>query len=231
MILSAIQPSFIPWRGYFDIIHKSDVFVFYDDTQYERRSWRNRNQIKTANGRLWLTVPVLTKGKYDENIQHICIDNTQEWKSKHLESIKRNYLKTPYFEQYFDDLRAIYNQDWLRISDFDMELTRWIACQLGITVRWELASGLGLSSKRTDRLVEFCTTLKADHYLSGPSARNYIEENKFSEQGIKLEYQVYEYPEYPQLFGQFDGNVSIIDLLFNCGIRSAYYIWGWREEI
>lgn len=227
--LAAIQPSFLPWRGYFDIIHKVDVMVFYDDAQYDRRSWRNRNRIKTHSGSQWLTVPVCTKGNYTQPINAILIDNTSRWREKHLRAIHHNYHRATYFKTYFSLLEHAYEDAWSAISDLDIHLTKLIAQELNIEAEWVLASELTLQSRRTDRLVQFCEVLQADHYLSGPTARSYIEPEKFARAGITLEYQVYDYPPYKQLHGAFDPHVSAIDLLFNCGPDSSWYIWGWRD--
>ncbi|MBN1992344.1 MAG: WbqC family protein [Anaerolineae bacterium] len=224
--LADIQPTFLPWRGYFDIIHKVDIFVFYDDAQYDRRSWRNRNRIKTPNGSQWITVPVLTKGKYFAPINEILIDNRQNWQHNHLKTIHHCYSKAPYFEQFFPLLVQVYEQPWERISDLDIYLTKMLADILGIRVQWVVSSDLKLTSRSTDRLVDICLALGADRYLSGPSAQAYIEPEKFKQAGITLEYQIYNYPPYPQINGIFDPHISVIDLLFNCGPDAPNYIWG-----
>lgn len=224
--LAAIQPSFLPWRGFFDMIHKVDVFIFYDDAQYSREAWRNRNKIKTAQGVQWLTVPVLTSGHSTEPIHDIRIDDRHPWRRKHLEAIRHSYRKAPYFDRYFPLLSEAYAQPWELISELDIHLTKLVAELLGIQVQWVRSSDLGFTSRRTDRLIEFCTAFAADRYLSGPTAQDYIEPEKFDKAGISLEYQVYDYPPYPQLHGDFEPFVSAIDLLFNVGDQAAMYIWG-----
>lgn len=222
--LAVIQPSFLPWRGYFDIIHKVDLFVFYDDAQYSRGSWRNRNRIKTPQGARWITVPVI--GDFPAPINCVKIDNRQNWQHKHLEMIRQSYAKAPYLETYYPLLVDAYSQGSELISDFDIQLTKLLAQWLGISSRWIMSSELGLSSTRTARLIDMCQLLGADHYLSGPTAHSYIEPEMFEAAGITLEYQRYDYPAYPQLHGEFDPFVSVIDLLFSCGPEALAYIWG-----
>ena len=226
--MACVQPCFLPWKGFFHIIQKSDVFVFYDDAQYDRRSWRNRNRIKTPSGSKWLTVPVHVKGRYYEAINKVRIRNDLPWKHKHLETIRHSYTKAPFFEMYFEWIRGVYDRDWSLISDLDIALTRELSRELGLSTRFALSSELDLVAGRTEKLVEICLAHGADRYLSGPTAKAYIQEEKFIKAGLELEYMEYQYPEHPQLHGPFDHFVSIIDLLFNCGPEAPCYIWGDR---
>lgn len=220
-----LQPSFLPWRGYFDLIHKADIFVFYDDVQYDKRGWRNRNKIKTVDGTEWLTVPVETVGKYLQLIKDTKIDNTQNWKRKHLNAIQYSYHKAPFYSEYIDFFNDIYSRNWDNICELDIYTTKEISRFLGINTKFIRSSEFFTEGKKTDRLINICKHLGATRYLSGPAAKDYIEDDKFENNNIILEYQEYSYPEYPQLFGKFEPHVSIVDLLFNCGSAAGEYIW------
>ena len=225
MVLSCIQPSFFPWKGYFHMLQRSDVFVFHDNIQYDKQSWRNRNIIKTRHGKRWLTVPVKINDNWRQNINEVRIDTHQPWQSNHLNLIKSAYLKAPYFGMIFPILEEVYATAWERISDLDIYATKKISEMLGINTQFVRASDLSVSGHKTDRLIQICKILGAHKYISGPSARNYIEEDKFIKNKIELEYMDYYYPEYPQLHGTFDHFVSILDVLFHCGDKSYEVIW------
>jgi hypothetical protein len=222
-----LQPSYIPWRGFFHQIDKADVFVFFDDVQYDTRGWRNRNRIKTPNGPIWLTIPVCVKGVRSQAVP-ICevqIDWTRPWDRKHLESLRHSYGKAPFFSLYEPGLTEIYSRHQELLADFTIELTIHLSGLLGLSpTRFLRSSDLGATGKKSDRLIDILQKVGATHYISGPSARDYIEEEKFRAAGITLEYMTYEYPEYPQLYPPFDPSVSIIDLLFMCGPEAAKYI-------
>lgn len=215
-----LQPSYIPWRGVFDQIARADLFVFYDDVQYDKHGWRNRNRIKTKQGGQWLTIPVHSKGVVVENtpINQIEIAWEQPWSEKHWRAIQQTYSKAPYFKQYAPWLEEVYQRRPALLADFTIPLTIEIAGKLGIChTRFLRSSELQASGQKTDRLIQILTQLGATHYISGPSAQSYIEEDKFRAAGITLEYMVYNYPEYPQLYPPFDPYVSVLDLLFMTG--------------
>ncbi len=215
-----LQPSYIPWRGYFDQIKKADLFIFYDDVQYDKHGWRNRNRIKTQQGCQWVTIPVYSKGVVEKGlpINQVKINWSENWNDKHWRSIQQAYSKAPYFEQYSDFLEPFFQQHPEFLADFTIDLTMAIARQLGIAhTRFIRSSTLQAAGTRTDRLIAVLTSAGATHYISGPSAQDYIEEDKFKSAGISLEYMQYNYPEYPQLYPPYDPFVSIIDLLFMTG--------------
>lgn len=224
-----LQPSYIPWRGYFDQIHRADLFIFYDDVQYDKRGWRNRNQIKTARGKQWLTIPVFSRGSQTENISidQIKIVWENPWNQDHLKSLRHSYAKAPCFEQYVPFLNELYNRHDEFLADFTIESTIAIARELGIAhTRFMRSSEIpGITGQKTDRLIEILQAVGAKHYISGPSARDYIENDKFDAAGITLEYMEYNYPEYPQLHPPFDPYVSILDLLFMTGSQASSYIF------
>lgn len=228
-----LQPSYIPWRGYFHQIHKADVFVFYDDVQYDQRGWRNRNRIKSPHGPQWLTVPVAAKGARSGRlpIHHIPIAWDHPWNKKHLETLRRVYTRAPHFERYKDLLDDFYSRQPRSLVDFTIELTIALSGRLGITGTTFLRSStLPARGSKTDRLISILGHLGATHYISGPSARAYLDEEKFRSAGIGLEYMEYRYPEYPQLYPPFDPQVSILDLMFMVGPEAPDYIWGRRVD-
>lgn len=223
-----LQPSYIPWRGYFHQIQKADVFVFYDDVQYDKHGWRNRNRIKNSQGGQWLTIPVHNRGVVVESIpiNTIEIAYEQPWRERHLRAIQQNYAKAPYYKDYALWLEEIYTRRPERLADFTIPLTIEIARQLGIQhTRFMRSSELQVSGQKTDRLIDLLTQVGATHYISGPSASSYIEEEKFQKAGITLEYMVYNYPEYPQLYPPYDPFVTVLDLLLMAGPEAARYIF------
>jgi hypothetical protein len=219
--VAVVQPSYIPWRGFFDLIRRSDTFVFYDDVQYDKSGWRNRNQIKTASGLQWLTIPVHAHGNVDEGtpINRIAIDDRGDWRRKHLESIRHAYRKAPFFEETFAFLTGAYAANGTELlADVTVQLTIRIAERLGFRREFLRSSQLeGISGTKTDRLLQTLEKVGATHYLSGPSARSYIEPGAFERAHIGLEYMQYAYRPYPQLHGGFEPFVSIVDLLMMTG--------------
>ncbi len=227
MRCAIIQPSYIPWRGYFHQIQKSDVFVFLDDVQFDKHGWRNRNRIKTANGTVWLTVPVASAGNVVEGtpIDQIEIVWDKDWNTKHWRTLQQSYGRAPHFERYAALLGSFYQQRPARLADFTIELTVAIAAELGLAPRFVRSSQLGAAGTKTDRVVDILTRVGATHYISGPSARSYMEESKLTAAGISLEYMSYDYREYPQLYPPYDPQVSVLDLLFMMGPEAPGAIW------
>lgn len=223
-----LQPSYIPWRGYFHQIQKADVFVFYDDVQYDRRGWRNRNQIKTAAGVQWLTIPVYSQGAQIEhtpiNQAPICWD--RPWNEKHWRALELAYRKAPYFAQYAPLVQPYFAERRELLADWTIDLTIALAGLLGISgTRFVRASQLGATGSKTERLLNVLQAVGATHYISGPSASAYLDEAQFAAAGITLEYMRYSYPEYPQLYPPFHPQVSILDLLFMTGPQAGEFIW------
>ena len=224
-----LQPSYVPWRGYFDLVHRADVFVFYDDVQYDKHGWRNRNRIKTPAGTQWLTIPVSSKGNVTEGlkISDARITWTQDWAKKHAATLRQSYARAPFFAHHAPMVEAFYAGRPELLADFTIETTRALAGALGISrTRFVRSSELGVSGDRTERLVRILEAVSATHYISGPSAKAYLEEAVFAEAKIGLEYMVYDYPEYEQLHPPYDPGVSVLDLLFMKGPEAPEYIWG-----
>jgi len=223
-----LQPSYIPWRGHFDQINKADLFIFYDDVQYDKHGWRNRNRIKTRQGGLWLTIPVHSKGVVVEDIpiNQIEIAWEQPWSDRHWRAIQQNYSKAPYFKMYAPWLEEVFQRRPARLADFTIPLMIEIAQKLGICqTRFLRSSELQSSGSKTDRLISILTQVGVDHYISGPSASNYIENEKFQAAGIRLEYMEYHYPEYSQLYPPYDPFVTTLDLMFMTGPEAHRYIF------
>jgi len=224
-----LQPSYIPWRGYFDQICRADLFVFYDDVQFDKRGWRNRNQIKTPHGKQWLTVPVYSRGAQTQNIpiNQIRIVWDDNWNESHLKAIVHSYSKAPFFSHYLPLLEAFYQRHDELLADFTIDFTVALAHELGNTHTSFMRSSelTGIDGQKTDRLIQILQAVGATHYISGPSANDYIENEKFAAAGITLEYMEYNYPEYPQLYPPFDSNVSVLDLLFMTGSEAPNYIF------
>ena len=224
-----LQPSYIPWRGYFHLIQKTDVFVFYDTSQYDKHGWRNRNRIKTPVGTQWLTIPVLAKGNVTRHlpIKAVLCDPRQDWRRKHWATLKQVYGKAPYFPRYAPLLERFYAGQQPRLADFTIETTVALARELGLDkTRFIRSSELkATEATKTDALLVMLQEVGATHYISGPSAKDYIEADKFRAAGIGLEYMAYQYLEYEQLYPPFDPYVSILDLLFMVGLDAPKYIW------
>lgn len=222
-----LQPSYIPWRGFFDQIRRADLFIFYDDVQYDKHGWRNRNQIKTAQGRQWLTIPVHSKGVTEGiPIKDVKIDWSKPWAKNHLKALTFAYTKTPYFASYAPWLDSVFSRRDETLADFTIWLTIEITRKLGFPHPQFMRSSeiAGIDGQKTDRLIQILKHVDAKHYMSGPSARDYIENDKFIEAGIGLEYIEYNYPEYPQLYPPFDPYVTVLDLMFMMGEDARKYI-------
>jgi hypothetical protein len=222
-----LQPSYIPWRGVFHQIYKADLFIFYDDVQYDKHGWRNRNQIKTSQGKQWLTIPVHSGGATGGLlINQARIDWTKPWTSSHWKAINFAYGRAPFFKQYAPLLEPFFQRRDEFLADFTIDLTIALTRALGIThTRFMRSSELtGITGQKTDRLIQILQPLGTTHYISGPSARNYIEKEKFDAANITLEYMIYDYPEYPQLYPPFEPQVSALDLLFMTGGRALDFI-------
>ena len=222
-----LQPSYIPWRGYFHQIEKADLFVFYDDVQYDRRGWRNRNKIKTAQGPKWLSIPVYARGVQQSKtaINEIQIVYDDDWNEAHWKTIELAYQKAPFFDNYAYLINEFYQRRPAYLADFTIETTIALAYQLGINnTDFIRSSILKVEGSKTERLINILQKVGATHYISGPSAREYIDEVKFKNEGITLEYMAYDYREYHQLYPPFDPQVSILDLLFMTGPQALSYI-------
>ena len=223
--IAILQSNYIPWRGYFDLINLVDEFILFDDMQYTRRDWRNRNIIKTPNGPMWLTIPVEVKGKYFQKIKDTTISDPT-WGRKHWASIVHNYSKAKYFPLYREVFENLYlNSEERYLSRVNHLFLSAICEILGIktTISWSM--DYNPAAGKTERLVDLNKQVGATEYISGPAAKSYIEEEQFRREGIALSYMDYSaYPEYAQLSPPFEHQVSIVDLIFNEGHEATKYM-------
>lgn len=221
MKIGILQPGYLPWLGFFEQICKSDVFVIYDDVQYDKEGWRNRNRIKTANGIRWLTIPVIVKFDAHPLITEVMIDNKKNWAKKHLMSIQQSYSKAPFYRKYMGIFEEAYSKEWQYLVDIDMHFISELSGLLGIDCNKIVRSStLSVSGGKIERLVNICRVFKADTFYEGAAGKNYIDKDYFEHHGIKVEYQDYQHPVYKQLYGDFVPYLSVIDLLFNHGEES-----------
>jgi hypothetical protein len=223
--VAILQSNYIPWKGYFDLIASVDEFILYDDMQYTRRDWRNRNQIKTPQGAQWLTVPVVVKGRYHQKIRDTEIDG-HDWVRDHWKALSQNYRRAPHFEATAAWLEPLYFENpFTHLSALNREFITSICEQLGIHTRLRSSSEFDLPEGRSERLASICQQAGASEYVSGPSAREYMDEKIFDAMGIRVTWFDYTgYTVYPQLWGAFTHHVSILDLLFNCGPQARNHM-------
>ncbi len=219
------QSNYIPWKGYFDNINAVDEFIVYDDMQYTKRDWRNRNQIKTPQGLFWLSIPVEVKGKFYQKINETVVSDVN-WGEKHWKTIVANYSKAPFFKEYREVFESIYRDTSLtNITQINLTFIRAINNILGIKTTIIDSREFELVEGKTERLVDICLRRNAVHYYTGPAAKDYMEESLFHKAGITIHYFDYSgYPEYPQINGSFTHYVTILDLIFNTGGNAKTYM-------
>jgi hypothetical protein len=225
MIIAAHQPQYLPWLGFFDKIDSSDAFVLMDTVQFKKNEWQNRNRIKTAQGWQWLTVPVKFSSR--QAIHDIRIDGSRRWWRKHVQVILYNYRKAPYFQQYGPAMADLLSKDWDSLAELNVTLIKLLSGWLGIETPCYMASKLGdFTADPNVRLIEITLSLGGNTYLAGAGGREYMRLNLFQEAGIEVVFQDYRHPVYNQLHGDFVPNLSVIDLLFNCGPESRRILKG-----
>lgn len=220
-----VQSSYIPWKGYFDLLNSVDEFILLEDVQFTRRDWRNRNRIKTADGTLWLTIPVRAKGRFAQLVRETEVSDL-DWPRGHWDSIRQWYARAPFFAEYRERFEALFlGCEELMLSDVNRRFLEAIAGLLGCETRISSTADYEVAEGKTERLVGLCQQAGATSYLSGPSARAYLDESLFAAAGIAVEWMDYSnYPEYRQLFPPFEHAVSIVDLLFNEGPEAPRYM-------
>lgn len=224
--VAILQSNYIPWKGYFDIINMVDEFILYDDMQYTKRDWRNRNQIVAGNRRLWLTIPVVQKGKFFQKINETKVAD-HKWVDQHWKAMQFNYAKAKYFGDYAGQIRSVYEacreEDFL--SRINFRFIKEICEILGIRTKISWSSDYPLADGKTERLIGLVRSVGGSHYLSGPAAKDYIAPELFEKAGIQLEWMDYSgYPEYTQLSETFTHYVTILDLIFNEGQEAAQFM-------
>jgi len=238
MLVTGHQPNYLPYIGFFHKVSLADVFVIVDVVQYVKRGpfgWINRNRIRTPRDWIWLTVPVKTKGKFHQSIIETEIDNSTPWARKQLKSIERNYKNTKFFPEYFEFFQEIYHRHWVLLAELNEAVIRYIIGQLGIKTRIVRASQLGLNydspdadnkndSSATGLIVQMCRKLNSDYYLHGKHGQDYLDEEIMKQSNITSCFQDFQHPIYKQQYEPFMPEMSIIDLLFNCGDKSMEII-------
>lgn len=225
------QPMYLPWLGLFDRIYKCDVFVLLDNVPYSKNYFINRNKIKTANGWIWLTVPVLAKGSFGQLISDVRINNKVNWQKQHWKSIYYAYKKAPYFSRYAEFFEQVYQREWTYLVEFVEELLFYLLRVLGIATKVVKASNLNVEGNKEELILGICKAVHADEYLSGPDGKNYLNLELWHENNVKVTFHNYHHPPaYPQLHGEFLPQMSIIDLLFNCGENSLEILLNLSEN-
>ena len=223
--IAILQSNYIPWKGYFDLINMVDEFILYDDMQYTRRDWRNRNKIKTPQGLQWLTIPVEIKGKFFQKIKDTRITD-KKWNIKHWRTISQNYSKAKYFKDYKDIFEELYlacDEEYLSQINYKFITTINEILEIKTKLRW--SSEFELLDGQTEKLLGICKDCNADIYLSGPAAKDYFNEDLAKQENIKVEWMDYSgYKEYEQLNPPFEHGVSILDLIFNEGNRAKEFM-------
>lgn len=224
--LAVVQSNYIPWRGYFDIIGLVDEFVTYDIVQFTKRDWRNRNRIKTKDGVQWLTIPVVTAGRFNQTVAETRIAG-RGWATKHWQSLSRAYARARYFEMYRDRFADAYRACGALeyLSEVNRTFIDLVVSELGLSTKISDAADYVLDGDRNNRLIALCRQTGANVYLSGPSARGYLDIGLFNESGIEVEFMDYsDYQPYPQLHEAFEPAVTVLDLLFNVGHDAISYM-------
>jgi hypothetical protein len=223
--VAIVQSSYIPWKGYFDLIRAVDEFILLDDVQFTKRDWRSRNRIKTKDGLHWLSIPVHNKGRYEQRILDTNISDPA-WARRHWQTIQNAYARAPFFEAYAPFFEPLYRSPVSdRLSLVNHSLIVAGCAALGVTTPITWSEAYHPCDGRNERLIDICVKTGATDYLSGPSAQGYIDEAAFNAAGVAVSFADYSgYPEYPQLHGAFEHAVSILDLLFSVGPRAVEYM-------
>lgn len=233
--LAVMQPTYLPWLGYFNLMDLVDSFVLLDDVEFSKRSWQQRNRIRTAEGLQWLTVPVATKGRSHQNINEAKIDDTQKFPDKHIRTIQFSYSKAPYFDRYFDEFALTLREasESGKLNRINQALIRWLKGKFGIETELKTSSELSCDGRRSELLVNISNTLDSAVYVSPPGSMNYLREefDVFEESDVELRIQSYEHPTYPQVYDPFESHASALDLLFNVGPEALEIIRSGRTPL
>jgi len=224
MIMAAHQPQYLPWLGYFHKMAVCDLFIYLDDVQYKKREFQNRNRIRVKTGWEWLTVPVVTKGRYDQNICDVAVEPGADWRKDHWTALKFAYAHAPHFAALAPAVEKIYAQGWPTLMGVSEALIDFHRGALGIATPLRRASEFRVKTAKTRRLVDLCKAVGAETYLSGAGARDYLEEERFKEAGIRLIYQDFHHPSYAQAYPNFEPYMAALDLIFNHGDKSRAFL-------
>ncbi len=226
MVLTAHQPVYMPWLGLFHKIALADEYIYLNTVQYQVGDFNNRNKVKTPQGTMWLSVPIFSKGYMNKKFYEMKINNNVDWQKKHFHALFYNYKRAKYFQNYIGFFEDLYNQDWEYLTDLNEYMLRWFLDVLKIKTKFLKASDFQFTGKKSGLVLDMCKQTKADTYIFGAQGKNYAESSDFESQGIKLYFQNYQHPIYPQLWGDFIKYLSVIDLLFNAGTEKSRKIIG-----
>ena len=224
-----MQPTYLPWLGYFELMAHSDTFVYFDDVQFVKKSWHHRNKIKSPSGELMLSISVKSGGESRTRISQALIDNNSNWRKKHFTSIDLNYKKAPYYNKYINGLADIYNRDFEKLLDVDVALIEFFKQELGISTPTVFSSDLHAYGERNEKIVNICKKLKADVLYDAQGAEEILNLDIFKANNIKCEFQHFQHPVYHQQHGDFISHLSVIDLLMNEGEKSLNIILSGNE--
>lgn len=230
MKIGALQTAYLPWLGFFDQIYRCDLFIIYDDLQYTRKDWRNRNRIKTSQGPMWLTVPVVAESAHKKRICDIEIAPDMRWAARHWKALKTNYARAPFFSRHSHFFHDLYASQWKYLAPLNREIIDYCLNQLKIRtevlyssescIEQDYLRQCGGKTDATERIVFICNRFGAKSFLEGPSGKQYLKENVLEDAGIILQYHHYPHLRYRQRFGKFIPCLSIVDLLYNYGDES-----------
>lgn len=221
MRIAIMQPGYLPWLGFFELMLNCDLFVLFDDVQYTKKDWRSRNRIRSKDGWMWLSVPVMTKGKQFQLINEARIAYSSDWRNKHLKAVEINYRKARYFTEYFTRFKKILSFDWEYLVELDLELIKWLSIELGIHKEIIKSSSLKTGGRRDDKIIAVCKALKADELYDSMAAASFLDVQRFQAEGVRLLFQNYVHPVYVQVYSPFVPFMSSLDLLFNYGPQST----------
>lgn len=225
MIVAIQQPEHLPWMGFFDKMLRCDLYVYLDNVQFKKRYFENRNKIRTQHGWQWVTVPVISKGKYLQKINEVEIDNSQNWRIKYLGSIQNSYGKSPYFDQFYPGLASAIKIPCRHLVDLNIRIVQYIRDFLKIRTPVHKASDLGVDEfSGSELILQICSHLGAKIYISGPDGRKYLNNEKFTKNSTGIVYHDFNHPVYPQMHsGDFISHLSVIDFIFNKGPKLLIY--------
>jgi hypothetical protein len=225
-VVAIHQPNFLPWLGFFHKMTLADIFILLDNVPYSKNSYQNRVKIKSAQGEQWLTVSVLTKGRFGQLTREVPINNATRWRKPHLAALCTNYRRAPYYEDVLAWLEPLYRETHTHLAAFNQSLIESMVHQLGLATTLVNASSLTSEGRGSQLLLQLVQAVGGDIYLSGPSGRDYLDLSIFQRSGVKVQFQRFQHPVYPQLYGDFIPNLSSIDLLFNHGENSLNILLG-----
>lgn len=239
MKIAALQPGYLPWLGFFEQVYHVDLFVVYDMVSYSPRSWRNRNRIKTPNGPVYLTVPVIGGGPDFPLIRDVQVDNRHQWTRTHYGQVRYNYARAPFFSSYDPYFSELYSRSWDSLVELDMELIRFFVQELKIKTELVLASKAGVEESFQqsegeksvqNRAIFVCQFFGGDELYNGNAGKTLYSPQAFESHGIRLTFQEYQHPVYSQLHGEFVPYLSVIDLMMNHGPDSLSVLTGDKER-